>query len=52
MRMPPVHLRHDHRPNIDLTARSTCGTVAWTWTDDPQAVTCPKCIAYMELQPA
>lgn len=53
MPAPRIHLRHDsEHVGAVLTARACCGVVAWNWTDDVQAVTCPACISFMELQPA
>lgn len=46
-----VHLQA-YPTEVDWS-RGVCGArTPLAWTDDPQAVTCPKCVAFMDLQPA
>lgn len=49
MTAPIVHLLN----STPGAYRASCETyVALFWTAEAQAVTCPKCLALMDLQPA
>ena len=47
----PIHLRSEN--GVNYGPLTLCGVRALVnWTDDVQAVTCPKCQDKMDLQPA